>query len=99
MVAMMALLCDVIETTNVPGVLVQVAERAGRRDGAPETETPERGIDPEEVTLPVNPFTVMTGVHEAKSGTLKVRLTMIVLLSHGYGDDCVIPHFHEPSLD
>jgi len=95
---MMALLCEVIETTNMPEDFVHVAESAGTRDD-PETDTPERGIDPEEVTLPVNPFTVMTGVHEAKSGTLKVRLTVIVLLSHGYGDDWVTPHFHTPTSD
>jgi len=51
------------------------------------TWIPVSGKDPDEVTLPVKPMTLITGVHDGKSGTLKVRLTVTVLLSHGNDDD------------
>ncbi len=83
--AMTALLCDVMETTNVPVGFDHVVDSKGADD--PEgTWTPIRGIDPV-VTLPVNPLTLMTGVQDAKRGTLNVKYTEIVLLSQGYGDD------------
>ncbi len=78
--AMTALLCDVMETTNMPVDFVHPADSQGANG-------PVRGNNPDEVTLPVNPMTLITGVQDAKSGTLKVKLTVMVLLSQGYGDD------------
>jgi len=86
-------------TTSVPVVLVHCDESVGTADPGG-TCTPVTVIDELlAVTLPVRPTTDTIGLHEAKSGTLKVKLTVIVLLSHGYGDDCVIPHFHAPVFE
>lgn len=90
-------LVGAIETTRLPTPedLVHCDESVGTAD--PDGPwTPVRVIDPDVVTLPVSPLTVMAGEQPAKSGTLKVKLTAIVLLSQGYGDDWVMPHFQAP---
>ena len=84
--AMTALLCEVMEITNVPRDFVHTVDSTGEDDPTG-TTTPVRGIDPDVVTLPLKPLRLMTGVQDAKSGTLNVKLTVIVLLSQGYGDD------------
>jgi len=49
-------------------------------------------LDVDSEVLPVRPLTVSTGLHEAINGTFKVRETVIVFVSHGYGELCVTPH-------
>lgn len=71
---------------SVPVFLSHVFdERSGVRDPSGTLCTDK---DKEFATLmvPVNPSTVMTGVQRAKSGTLNVRLNVMVLLSQGYGE-------------
>jgi len=96
---MTGLLLAVRPVTRVPVFLVHCdADRSGSKEPGG-TCTPVSVMVPLAVTVPVRPLTVMDGLHDAKSGTLNVRLTVMVLLSQGYGDDCEIPHFHVPALD
>ena len=85
--AIIGLLLDVIETTRFPTPvdLVHCDDNVGTDPEGP--WTPVRVTDPDAVTLPVSPLTVMAGKQDANSGTLNVKLTVIVLLSQGYGDD------------
>lgn len=53
--------------------------------------------DPDAVILPTKPAILKIGTHDAYRGTFTVKLTVIVLLSHGNGDDCCTLHFKAPA--
>jgi len=94
----MTVLLFVTLTTSKPAPLSQAEVRSGVGDPAGTCIFVSVMDCLEGVILPVRPLTVIIGVHEAKRGTFNVRLTEIVLLSQGYGEDCVIFHLRAPAV-